>query len=117
MRTSDVLIAVDDALRSGRPDAVDPTERELQEIALALRADAPEPDAGFARRLDKRVADRFAQERPARSLLPRRRLVLAAASGLVAVVAIVGAVAGLSGHGTRTAAPALTVGATFVTVT
>ena len=107
MRTADALLAVEDALRSGRPDAVDPGERELQEIALALRADAPEPDPVFARRLDERVAARFAQERRARSLLPRRRLVLVGTTALVAVVAIAGAVAGLSERGARTPTPQL----------
>jgi hypothetical protein len=98
MTQNDVLLAVDEALASGRPDAVDPAERELQELALALRADAEAPDPDFARELDERVAARFRRPRIARSLLPRRRLVLVAASGVLAVVAIGGAVVGLSGR-------------------
>lgn len=110
MRAADVpaqLLAVDEALAGGRPDAADPAVRELQEIALALRADAPEPDPAFARGLDERVARRFERPRAARSLLPRRRLVLAGAASIT-VIAAVGAVAGLSGsrdHAER-AAPA-----------
>src|SRR5881628_1632702 len=103
MKTTDALVAVDEALASGRPDAADPLERELQEIALAMRADSPEPDSAFARRLDERVAGRFAKGRPTRSLLPRRRLVLAGAAGLLVAVAVAGAVAELSGRGERAA--------------
>ena len=99
MTTTDALLAVDEALASGRPDAGDPVERELQELALALRADAPEPDPEFAERLDERVSARFRRQRVARSLLPRRRLVLAGAAGVLALVAIGGAVLGLSGRG------------------
>jgi hypothetical protein len=112
MTTPDALLAVDEALRSGRADASDPVERELQEIALALRAEAsPAPDPEFERRLDERVSARFARQRPRRriapSVLPRRRLVLACAAGLLTVVAIGGAVAGLSGRESRTAEPEL----------
>src|SRR3954447_3452898 len=100
MRTSEDLLAVDEALASGRPDAADPGARELQELALALRADAPEPDPAFARRLDDRVARRFERPRRARSLLPSRRLALAGSAALVTVVAAVGAITGLAGrHG------------------
>src|SRR4051794_29182562 len=97
MRTSEDLLAVDEALASGRPDAADPAARELQEIALALRADAPEPDPAFVRSLDERVARRFERPRRARSLLPSRRLALAGSAALVTVIAAAGAVAGLSG--------------------
>jgi hypothetical protein len=100
MTATDALLAVDEALQSGRPDARDPVERELQELALALRAEAPEPDPGFVRELDDRVAVRFARPRVARSLLPRRRLLLAGAASLVVAIAIGGAVVGLAGrHG------------------
>jgi hypothetical protein len=106
MKTPDIpmgLLAVDEALASGRPDAADPAARELQEIALALQADAPEPDSAFARRLDERVARGF--ERPRRRFVPQRRLVLAGAAGVVTVVAAIGAVAGLSGGGNERGAP------------
>jgi uncharacterized protein DUF4349 len=98
MSTTDPLLAVDEALASGRVDASDPVEREFQEIALALSADSPEPDPAFARELDERVARRFSRPRVARSLLPRRRLVLSGAAGLFTVLAVGGAIAGLSGR-------------------
>src|SRR2546421_11589315 len=80
MTSSDTLVAVDGALARGRPDAADPELHELQEIALALRADAPVPDAEFVSGLDERVARRF--ERPARRRrLPHRRAILAVAAG------------------------------------
>ena len=47
---SDQLAAIDDALETGAADHHDPLTRELQELALALRADAPEADPGFERR-------------------------------------------------------------------
>src|SRR5436305_14051426 len=93
MTWDDTLVAVDDALARGRPDATDPGLRELQEIALAVSADAPVPDAAFVAGLDERVARRF--ERPARRRrLPQRRAILAAAAGVVALVAVIGAVSG-----------------------
>lgn len=98
MSTTDALLAVDEALASGRLDATDPVERELQELALTLRADSPVPDPEFARRLDQRAAAGFERPRIARSLLPRRRIVLAGAAGVLTVVAIGGAVVGLSGR-------------------
>lgn len=97
MTTPDVLLAVDAALASGRPDATDPLERELQELALALRADAPAPDPDFARALDRRVAARFARPRPGRLPRPRPRLVLAGAAALCVAVGVGGAVVGLTG--------------------
>src|SRR4051812_2487644 len=98
MSTTDALLAVDEALASGHPDAADPLDRELQQLALALRADSPDPDPDFARRLGERVERRFAKPRRVPSLLPRRRLLLAGMASLLMVVAIGGAVAGLSGN-------------------
>src|SRR5438105_765087 len=102
MSSNDTLVAVDDALARGRPDAANPELRELQEIALAVRADAPAPDAAFVSGLDERVARRF--ERPARR---RRRFVppraiLAVVAGVVALVAVIGAVSGALRDGGRT---------------
>jgi Domain of unknown function (DUF4349) len=101
MTTTDALQAVDEALASGRPGAADPVERELQELALVLRADAPAPDPAFATRMDERVAARFRRPRVARSLLPRRRILLAGAAGVLTVVAVGGAVVGLTGRDER----------------
>ena len=53
------LQAVDAALWSGEATLADPTAREVQEIALALRSDAPTADREFAQRLDRRVAEGF----------------------------------------------------------
>jgi hypothetical protein len=84
------LKRIESALADGHATADDPRERELQELALALRADSPEATPEFARELDRRMAAGFGK--------PRRRLSLpsfwmpvfagAAALILVAVVAI-----------------------------
>ena len=42
------LSAVDAALNGGSASHDDPAARQLQELALALKADAPVPDSGFA---------------------------------------------------------------------
>jgi Domain of unknown function (DUF4349) len=56
---SDQLVAIDEALETGAADHNDPLTRELQELALALRADAPEADPNFQRRLHGRVESGF----------------------------------------------------------
>jgi uncharacterized protein DUF4349 len=53
------LTAVDDALASGTATHGDPLARELQELALALRADAPRPEPQFADELRARVDEGF----------------------------------------------------------
>lgn len=58
------LERIEAALADGRATAGDPRERELQELALALRAEAPEPEPRFATELDRRVAEGF--EKPKR---------------------------------------------------
>src|SRR4051795_3634615 len=45
---------IETALAEGRVSATDPRERELQELALALRADSAEPRPAFAADLDRR---------------------------------------------------------------
>jgi hypothetical protein len=89
------LERIEAALADGRASADDPRERELQELALALRADSPEPRPEFARDLDRRVSDGFGKPRRAGLTLPAalRRgwmpaLAGAAALVLVAVVAL-----------------------------
>ena len=53
----------------------DADERELQELALALRADSPDPDPGFAAALHERVAAGFEPEPgPAGSLRAAERV-------------------------------------------
>jgi hypothetical protein len=61
MTQTDVLTAIDDALDTGVATDDDPLTRELQELALALRADAPEPTDAFRQRMDRRVERGFAK--------------------------------------------------------
>jgi Domain of unknown function (DUF4349) len=98
------LAAIDDALAAGSARHDDPALRELQELALALQADVPEPDAAFAAELGERARTGFprvkesARSQQAAALArlrtkaarPRRmpRQLLPAA-GLVAAVALV----------------------------
>ncbi|HEY8763512.1 MAG TPA: DUF4349 domain-containing protein [Solirubrobacteraceae bacterium] len=75
-------------------DAVDPRHAELAELALLLAAGRPEPDGGFARELDGRVAGRFgASARPGsrrvRSWTSLPVLGSALAAGAAAIVAVV----------------------------
>jgi hypothetical protein len=103
---TDVLTAIDDALDTGVAADEDPLTRELQELALTLRADSPEPTAEFRERMDRRVEAGFqlpkAVRRGAKSS-PRpwwHRLVEpAGALGLIAAAVLVITVAagGLSG--------------------
>jgi Domain of unknown function (DUF4349) len=53
------LVAIEDALASGVAAHPDPNARELQELALALRADSPEPEPEFAGQLRTRVEAGF----------------------------------------------------------
>ena len=56
---TDVLTAIDDALDTGVAADDDPLTRELQELALVLRDDAPDPTPEFRERLDERVESGF----------------------------------------------------------
>ena len=93
------LERIEAALATGQATADDPRERELQELALALRADSPEPAPAFASELDERVRAGFAKPRRAGASAARLRRVwipsLAAATALIAV-AVVG-IASLGG--------------------
>jgi Domain of unknown function (DUF4349) len=53
------LAAIEDALANGVAAHAEASARELQELALALRADAPEPDPAFAGELRTRVEAGF----------------------------------------------------------
>jgi hypothetical protein len=67
------LTAVEDALADGVASHDDPVARELQELALALRADAPRPDPEFARGLRTHVERGFPPVvNPSRSSLSQR---------------------------------------------
>jgi Domain of unknown function (DUF4349) len=65
------LTAIDDALRTGAAAHDDPLACELQELALRLQADSPEPEARFAEELGARVEAGFPAE--AGSLRARAR--------------------------------------------
>jgi hypothetical protein len=97
---SDQLVAIDDALDTGVADHHDPLTRELQELALALRADAPEADPDFERRLRGRVERGF--QSPAasgRRPLWRRITTPAFATGLVVLpLVLIALLAGGSGQ-------------------
>jgi hypothetical protein len=80
---SDQLAAIDDALETGAADHHDPLTRELQELALALRADVPEADPGFQRELRGRVESGFPKPASSRPPLWRRITTPAVATGLV----------------------------------
>jgi hypothetical protein len=82
---SDQLTAIDDALETGAADHDDPLTRELQELALALRADAPEPDDEFRHELGRRVRSGFPKTPHLRKPLWRRAATPAFATGLVAL--------------------------------
>ena len=56
------LAVIDDALEQGRVTATSSEERELQELALAIQADSPEPDPAFAATLAERVSAGFPHE-------------------------------------------------------
>jgi Domain of unknown function (DUF4349) len=85
------LAAVDSAL-AGEPASAAP---ELQELALALRADAPRPEPAFAERLARRAAAGFPRQpravrRARRSWWPGRWIALPVAGvGLALVVGVV----------------------------
>jgi hypothetical protein len=102
------LDAVDAALSGGAAGHDDPAVRELQELALALRAEAPRPEDEFAGALEERMRAGFPPEpgsmrarlegareaarATVRGLPPPRRL-LPGLAAAVTVVAIFGAVA------------------------
>lgn len=95
---TDQLTAIDDALETGAADHGDPLTRELQELALALRADAPEPDPEFRHELGRRVRSGFPKPASLRQPLWRRAVTPAFATGLIAVpIVLIVILAGGSG--------------------
>jgi hypothetical protein len=92
---SDQLAAIDDALETGAADHHDPLTRELQELALALRADAPKAHPEFERRLRGRVESGFPKAVRSRRPLWRRLTTPAFATGLVVLpLVLIAVVAG-----------------------
>ena len=97
------LALIDAALAEGRATSSDPRERELEELALALRDEAPRPDPGFARELGRRVEDGFAKPRRFRApalRVPRVKLPVLAGA-MAALIALVVAVGVLQGGGSE----------------
>ena len=97
---TDLLTAIDDALDTGVAADEDPLTRELQELALTLRADSPQPTTEFRERMGRRVEAGFPlPKKRARSAWRQRLLQPVAAVGMTAVAVLVIAVAagGLSG--------------------
>lgn len=89
------LEAVDAALAEGR--VTDPETSELQELALALRAESPRPSPELAARMDERVAAGFPRKQRLRlPALPRLAVLGGAAAAAVAVIVAVSL--GTHGH-------------------
>jgi Domain of unknown function (DUF4349) len=117
MNEQTTTILIDTALASGSASALDPEERKLQELVLAVRDDAPAPDAGFELRMNARVAAGFPPRRGGRTgrtrtlLTTRPQLAAmgAAASlliGLVVALSLIGG--GRGGRSSDGASPAST---------
>lgn len=106
-RDSD-LERIEAALAEGAATAADPRERELQELALALRADSPQPRQEFAHELGRRVGDGFAKPgAPAPRARLRRLWVPAFAGAAALIVVAVIALGALGGGDTSTTSSAL----------
>jgi Domain of unknown function (DUF4349) len=93
------LARIEAALAAGRPTATDPRERELEELALALRDDSPRPDPEFARRLDDRMAAGFPKPRRLPRLALPGRGWMPALAGATAVLLVALAAVGLLSTG------------------
>jgi hypothetical protein len=97
-------ILIDTALASGAASALDPEERKLQELVLAVRDDAPAPDPDFELRMNARVAAGFPVRRSDRRARMRNVLIarpqFAAIGGVAAaLVALVVALSVTGGSG------------------
>src|SRR4051812_39565259 len=104
MNEQTTMILIDTALASGSATALDPEERRLQELVLAVRDDAPVPDPGFELRMNARVAAGFPRrggERQSRirmllTMRPQLAAMGAAASLLIVLVVVLSATSGSS---------------------
>ncbi len=94
------LRVIDQTIDRGQATAPDPAQHELEEMVLALGAEAPEPDPAFAAELGERVVAGFPRRRVPHPSLPAwlapRRPSLIALAGVASVVAAVVGVASLS---------------------
>jgi hypothetical protein len=93
------LGAVETALASGRADHDLAQPRGLQELALTLQAEAPEPEPAFAERMRARMEKGFARpaavRRAARAQSPLAKLArdFAPLGGLAVTILLIGAIA------------------------
>jgi hypothetical protein len=104
MDVETTTILVDTAMAAGSATALDPEERNLQELVLTLRDDAPTPDPGYALRMDARVAAGFPSSRR-RTGIPafaRRRPQLAALGAAASVLIALVVAGSLGNSGSRT---------------
>jgi hypothetical protein len=107
MNEETTMILIDTALASGSASALDPEERRLQELVLAVRDDAPAPDPEFELRMNARVAAGFparpgarkSRLRPLLTTRPQLAAMGAAASLLIALVVALYAIGGPSKSG------------------
>ena len=85
------LGAIEAALADGTATYDEPPARALQELALALQADAPAPDPQFARELEGRVRSGFPRLGHGRSVRPSllRRIPLAPVAAVVAPLLLI----------------------------
>jgi hypothetical protein len=117
MNEQTTMILIDTALASGSASALDPEERKLQELVLAVRDDAPAPDPGFELRMNARVAAGFPPRRGGRTghirtlLTTRPQLAAmgAAASLLIGLVVALSPIGG--GRGSDNSASSGSAGA------
>ena len=84
------LDAINTALSTGAADHDDPLARELQELALALRADVPEPRPDFTRELGERARAGFPRERRRRLNWSPRLTQLGVAGAMASALIAVG---------------------------
>jgi len=114
-QTTNILI--DTALASGSASALDPEERRLQELVLAVREDAPVPSSDFELRMNARVtagfpprhSDRLGRVRALLATRPQMAAMGAAASVLIALVVALSVTNSNNngGSATPTSAPAI----------
>lgn len=101
MNEETTMILVDTALASGSASALDPEERRLQELVLAVRDDAPVPDPQFELRMNARVSAGF-PSRPGnqgriRTLLAARPQMTALGAAVSLLVALIVALSAIGG--------------------
>jgi hypothetical protein len=102
MTETEVLTAIDDALDTGMPTEADPVARELQELALMLQADSPEPTEAYSEWLDRRVEKGFPKRSSSKApwwqpLLQPAAFVAMVAVPVLVITALAGGLSGSSG--------------------